>query len=140
MIAVSVLDVVELHRDGQRIPVRAGKTAEVLVRLAVEAGVMVRSDTLIHDLWGDQAVGITRNTLQSKVSRLRRAFGDATKVTGTAAGYTLQIEPGAVDALDVLRLADQASASRAAGDPSAALETCATALAMFGGEILSARR
>jgi predicted ATPase/DNA-binding SARP family transcriptional activator len=138
VIAVSVLDVVELHRDGQRIPVRAGKTAEVLVRLALDAGVMVRSDTLIDDLWGDQAVGISRNTLQSKVSRLRRALGDAALVTGTTAGYTLKIEPSAVDALDVIRLGEEASALRRAGDPSRALETCATALAMFGGEILSA--
>ena len=37
----------------------------------------------------------------------------------------------------MLRLADQAAAFRSAGDASAALETCATALAMFGGEILS---
>jgi predicted ATPase/DNA-binding SARP family transcriptional activator len=137
VIAVSVLDTVELHRDGERIPVRAGKTAEVLVRLALEAGVMVRTATLIEDLWADDAVGTARNTLQTKVSRLRRALGDAALVTGTAAGYTLHVDPSAVDALEVLRMAEQASAFRSAGDPSAALETCTTALAMFRGEILS---
>ena len=57
MIAVSVLDVVELHRDGERIPVRPGKTTEVLIRLALEAGVMVRTERLIEDLWADEAVG-----------------------------------------------------------------------------------
>ena len=137
VIAVSVLDAVELHRDGERIPVRAGKTAEVLVRLALEAGVMVRTERLIEDLWADEAVGTARNTLQTKVSRLRRALGDAALVTGTSAGYTLQVDPSAVDALEVLRLAEQASALRSAGDPSAALETCTSALAMFRGEILS---
>jgi predicted ATPase/DNA-binding SARP family transcriptional activator len=137
VIAVSVLDTVELHRDGERIPVRAGKTTEVLVRLALEAGVMVRTETLIEDLWADDAVGTARNTLQTKVSRLRRALGDAALVTGTAAGYTLQIDPSAVDALEVLHLAAQASAFRNAGDPSAALATCTTALAMFHGQILS---
>ena len=83
MIAVSVLDAVELHRDGERIAVRAGKTTEVLVRLALEAGVMVRTERLIEDLWADEAVGTARNTLQTKVSRLRRALGDAALVTGT---------------------------------------------------------
>ena len=92
---------------------------------------------MIEDLWADEAVGTARNTLQTKVSRLRRALGDAALVTGTSAGYTLEVDPSAVDALEVLRLAEQASAFRSAGDPSAALETCATALAMFGGEILS---
>src|SRR6185295_9045505 len=118
-------------------PVRAGKTAEVLVRLALEAGVMVRTDRLIEDLWADEAVGTARNTLQTKVSRLRRDFGDRAIVTGTSAGYTLKVDPSAVDALEVLRLADEASAFRSAGDPSAALEACSTALAMFKGEILS---
>jgi predicted ATPase/DNA-binding SARP family transcriptional activator len=138
VLAVSVLDVVELHRDDERIAVRPGKTTEVLVRLALEAGVMVRTDRLIEDLWADEAVATARNVLQTKVSRLRRALGDAAQVTGTSAGYTLEVDPSAVDALEVLRLAEQAAAFRGAGDPSAALETCATALSLFGGEILSA--
>ena len=99
---------VELHRDGERIPVRRGKTTEVLVRLALEAGVMVRTERLIEDLWADEAVGTARNMLQTKVSRLRRALGDAALVTGTSAGYTLEVDPSAVDALEVLRLAEQA--------------------------------
>ena len=137
VIAVSVLDVVELHRDGERIAVRQGKTAEVLVRLALEAGVMVRTERLIEDLWADQAVATARNTLQTKVSRLRRALGDGALVTGTNLGYTLRVDPDAVDALRVLRLAEQASVARSAGDSTAALEACATALAMFKGDILA---
>ena len=136
VIAVSVLDVVELHRDGERVPVRRGKTAEVLVRLALEAGVMVRTETLIEDLWADEAMSTARNTLQTKVSRLRKELGDPALVTGTNVGYTLEVDPSAVDALAVLRLADQASVFRGAGDPAAALETCTAALAMFGGDIL----
>src|SRR3954469_7738086 len=137
VIAVSVLDVVELHRAGERVPVRRGKTAEVLIRLALEAGVMVRTERLIEDLWADEAVATARNTLQTKVSRLRRALGDPALVTGTSAGYTLEIDPSAVDALEVLHLAEQASVFRAAGDPSAAIEASARALAMFKGDILS---
>ena len=69
---------------------------------------MVRTERLIEDLWADEAVGTARNTLQTKVSRLRRALGDAALVTGTSAGYTLEVDPSAVDALEVLRLAEQA--------------------------------
>jgi DNA-binding SARP family transcriptional activator len=93
VIAVLVLDVVELHRDGERIGVRAGKTTEVLVRLALEAGVMVRTERLIEDLWADEAAGTARNVLQTKVSRLRRALGDSSLVTGSTAGYTLEVDP-----------------------------------------------
>ena len=46
------------------------------MRLALEAGVVVRTDRLIEDLWADDAVNTRRNTLQSKVAKLRRALGD----------------------------------------------------------------
>ena len=85
-----------------------------------------------------RSTGTTRNTLQTKVSSLRRALGDAASVTGSSAGYTLEVDPGAVDALEVVRLAAQASRFRAAGDLSAAREASATGLAMFKGDILSA--
>ena len=123
MLTVSVLDAVELDRDGERIPVRPGKTTEVLIRLALEAGTMVRTERLIDDLWADEAVATARNTLQTKVSRLRRALGDPALVTGTSAGYTLEIEPDAVDALAAPRLAGAARAALDAGDAATAVKT-----------------
>ena len=71
-----MLGPLEVSRDGEPVPVPGGKTAELLVRLALEAGVAVRADRLIDDLWADAAVDTRRNTLQSKVARLRRALGD----------------------------------------------------------------
>ena len=136
MISVSVLGPVELHRDGVSVPVRPGKTTELLVRLALDAGVMVRTERLIEDLWAEEAVGMDRNPLQLKVSRLRRSLGDGSLLSGTRAGYVLNVEPGAVDALDVLRLAAEAARLRAGGDPAAALDRCTAALAMFHGEVL----
>ena len=136
MLSVSVLGPVELHRDGTPIPVRAGKTTEVLIRLALDAGALVRTERLIDDLWGDGAFGTQKNTLQTKVSRLRKELGDAAAVTGDRSGYTLHIEASAVDALEVLRLADAVSARREVGDAASALAMSSAALAMFRGEIL----
>ena len=51
----------------------ASKTTELLVRLALDAGSRVRVDILLEDVWPTSA---GRNTLQSKVSQLRRALGD----------------------------------------------------------------
>ena len=118
MISISVLGPVELHRDDVAVPVRPGKTTELLIRLALEAGVMVRTERLIEDLWVDDAVGIARNPLQTKVSRLRRSLGDGSLVTGTRAGYTLNVAPEAVDAIEVLRLASEA-ATAPSSDPAA---------------------
>ena len=90
---MSVLGPVELRRDGVSVPVRPGKTTELLVRLALEAGVMVRTERLIEDLWAEEAASIARNPLQTKVSRLRRSLGDGSLVSGTRAGYVLNVEP-----------------------------------------------
>src|SRR3954447_12396943 len=136
MLAVSVLGPIELRRDGELIPVRTGKTAEVLVRLALDAGVMVRTERLIEDLWGSAAVATERNTLQTKVSRLRRALGDAAVVTGGRNGYTLEVDANAIDALKVVRLAGMAKGLLGHGDADSAFDACATALAMFRGDVL----
>ena len=47
MFQISVLGPVEVRRDGRLVPVPGGKTSELLVRLALEAGVAVRTDRLV---------------------------------------------------------------------------------------------
>jgi predicted ATPase/DNA-binding SARP family transcriptional activator/tetratricopeptide (TPR) repeat protein len=121
VLTVAVLGPVELRRDGELVAVPAGKTTEVLVRLALDAGSPVSAERLIEDLWPAQAVGVTRNTLQAKVSKLRRVLGDPALVSGDATGYTLHVDPANVDALAVLRTTDPGRA-----------------LALFRGELPSA--
>ena len=65
MPVVRVLDAVELHRGGERFPVRAGRTSELFIRLALEAASMIRTELLIEDLWSEDAAVTARNTLQS---------------------------------------------------------------------------
>jgi DNA-binding SARP family transcriptional activator len=96
VLTVAVLGPVEVRRDGVRVPIPGGKTTELLVRLALLAGVRVRTERLIDDLWSDEGGGVGRNTLQSKVSRLRRALGDPGLLTGDPSGYTLNLDPGSV--------------------------------------------
>src|SRR4051794_28193371 len=108
MLTVAVLGPVEVRVDGELLAVPSGKTTEVLIRLALEAGRPVSADRIIEDLWSD-AVRTGRNTLQSKVSQLRRALGDADLVTAGNGGYTLHVAPAQVDALTVSSLAEQTS-------------------------------
>jgi len=136
VLTVAILGPVELRRDGARLDLPAGKTTEVLVRLALDPGVLIRTERLIEDLWSGQAVDVAPNTLQSKVSKLRRVLGDPGLVRGGSVGYTLAVDPSCVDALEVLRLAEAAAALREAGDAEAAERSCTAALGMFRGEIL----
>ena len=113
MFQISVLGPVEVRRDGRLLSVPGGKTTELLVRLALEAGASCRADRLLDDLWAGAAT--RRNTLQSKVARLRRALGDPAVIVGGDGGYRLAVEPDAVDALCVLRDADTAAAAARRG-------------------------
>jgi DNA-binding SARP family transcriptional activator len=75
MLSIAVLGPVEVRRDGALVSLPSGKPTEVLVRLAVDVGTPVRADRLIDDLWAEDAARTGKNTLQSKVSQLRRALG-----------------------------------------------------------------
>ena len=137
MLRISVLGPVEVRRDDAGlVPVPGGRSSELLVRLALEAGTVVRTDRLLDDLWGAEAVTTRRNTLQSKVARLRRALGDPAAIAGSEEGYRLAVAPAQVDALAVLDAAAEASRLLAAGDDRGAADLGATALDRFRGELL----
>ena len=129
-----MLGPVEVRRDGRPVPVPGGKTAELLVHLALEPGVLVSADRLLDDLWAGAAT--RRNTLQSKVTRLRRALGDSSALPGGEDGYRLAVGPDDVDALAVLREAAAATQRLETGDDRGAAELSAMALGRFRGEVL----
>ncbi|MFM2078615.1 MAG: hypothetical protein RJA49_2505, partial [Actinomycetota bacterium] len=135
MLAISVLGAVEVRRDGQPIPVPAGKTTELLVRLALDAGNLVSGERLVEDLWGADAVHTSRNTLQSKVAKLRRALGDPTALVSDGGGYRLEIDPTDVDALAML--AEAATLLERSADHDAAT-LCATTRERVRGDLLPA--
>ena len=136
MLRISVLGPVEVRRDGWLIPMPAGKTSELLVRLALDAGLVVSADRLVEDLWADDAIRTRRNTLQSKVSQLRRALADPALVASGDTGYRLVVDPSGVDALAVLRRTADAAELIRTGDDPAAVELCAATLSMYRGEVL----
>ncbi len=69
MLDIAVLGPLEVTRDGERVPVPRGRTSQLLVRLALEAGSLVSAERLVEDLWRDTAAESRRNTLQSKIAR-----------------------------------------------------------------------
>src|SRR4051794_26437364 len=133
MLTIGVLGPVEARRDGVRLALPSGKTTELLAHLALHAGRPVRTDELLDDLWAGPT---GRNTLQSKVSQLRRALGEQGLVVATASGYTLSVLAEAVDVWRVVRLATASAAAFDAGNPAASLERSQEGLALYRGEVL----
>ena len=83
-------------RDGPA-PVRVpgAKERALLADLLVNAGRVVPADRLVDDLWGDDPPGNPANTLQGRVSALRRALGSAGSglVVTRPPGYVLEARP-----------------------------------------------
>ena len=136
MLSIAVLGPVEVRRDGALLPLPSGKTTEVLVRLAINPGAPGPADRLIEDLWAGVAATTGRNTLQSKVSQLRRALGVPGVIASGTGGYALDVEPNRVDALRVVALAAAVSDLRQGGDLGGAAELSEEALALFRSEVL----
>ncbi len=136
MFHISVLGPVEVRRDGEPVPVPGGKTSQLLVRLALEAGAFVRADRLVEDVWAEDAVNTRPNTLQSKIAKLRRAFGDPQVIVSGEGGYSLAVEPSEVDALVVLRDSVAAAELLDAEDDRGAAELSASALERYRGDLL----
>jgi Mn2+/Fe2+ NRAMP family transporter len=65
-------------RDGPAVVgVPGAKERALLADLLVHAGRVVSADRLVEDLWGEARPGRPANTLQGRVSALRRALGPA---------------------------------------------------------------
>ena len=126
-------------RDGS-VPVRVpgAKERALLADLLVNAGRVVPADRLVEDLWGDDPPGNPANTLQGRVSGLRRALGPAGAglVVTRPPGYLVQVDPEQLDAARFQRLVAQADAA-AAGDRAGAVRLLEVALGLWRGSALA---
>ena len=96
---MAVLGPVEVRRDGVQVPIPGGKATELLVRLALVAGVRVRTERLIDDLWSDEGRRGRAEHVAVEGVEAAPGPGDPALLTGDPSGYTLNIDPGSVDAL-----------------------------------------
>jgi predicted ATPase/DNA-binding SARP family transcriptional activator len=89
--------------DGVSVDVPGDRLRALLIALALEPGRVVPKSTLVDWIWGEEPPADAANALQRLVSRLRKVL-PAGLVEGQTAGYRLQVEPDAVDAVRFERL------------------------------------
>ncbi|MCO1577142.1 winged helix-turn-helix domain-containing protein [Crossiella sp. SN42] len=112
---------------GDPVRVPEAKVRALLAALLAHDGGPVPADRLVDDIWGERPPNNSQNTLQTKVSQLRRVLGrDA--VTHGPAGYRLQAAE--VDADRFTALTRQAAAST---DPGVRATLLAEALELWRG-------
>jgi predicted ATPase/DNA-binding SARP family transcriptional activator/tetratricopeptide (TPR) repeat protein len=95
-----ILGPLEVHDGTGAVRVPGAKERALLADLLVHAGRVVSADRLVEDLWGEDPPGNPTNTLQGRVSALRRALGPSGSVLVVTRppGYLLDVDRKAVDA------------------------------------------
>jgi DNA-binding response OmpR family regulator len=144
LIEFRLLGQVEVWRDGNRVEMGGPKQRAVLTALLVRAGRVVSLDQLIDDLWPVDPPARAAATVQVFVSNLRRAL-EPDRPRGTPAsllvtstpGYVLRAEPGAIDAHEFVRLAEEGRLALDDDDPELAAELLARAGALWRGAALA---
>ncbi|WP_026196959.1 BTAD domain-containing putative transcriptional regulator [Sciscionella marina] len=124
---------------GEQVAVPEPKVRALLADLLLHEGRVVAADRLVEDLWGAQLPGNPANTLQTKISQLRRTLERAEPGAGTllvhrAPGYLLAAGPGE---LDLSRFAELTASAREANDPRVRAELGTAALALWRGPALT---
>jgi DNA-binding SARP family transcriptional activator len=124
--------------DGTAVALGGRQPRLVLAALLLGEGRVVGVDVLLRAVWGEELPDTAAATLQTYVSRLRRALGPAGHelLRREVAGYRLVLQPGALDATRFRELAAQGSAALHAGEPARAVTLLRSALDLWRGEVL----
>ncbi len=111
--------------DGHALDVGPAKCQAVLAALALSAGAAVPVSRLTALVWGSEPPRTAEKTLQSYVTRLRKAVGQHA-IRRAGASYLLDVDPDAVDALRFQALLDEGEIEAAlaiwTGQPLAGLD------------------
>jgi YVTN family beta-propeller protein len=131
-----ILGPLEVRLNGGALPLGGRKQRALLALLLLHANEAVSRDRLIDALWGERPPPSVHQSLDSYVSRLRRALGHE-RLLRRPAGYVLVLDPGE---LDLARFEDLVAAAREAlarGDAAEASSTLRSALALWRGPALA---
>jgi DNA-binding SARP family transcriptional activator/pimeloyl-ACP methyl ester carboxylesterase len=135
-----VLGSLEVTAGGQSLALAGARTRAVLALLLVRANQVVSSDRLLEELWPGQPPDRATDSLQVRLSELRKALrsaGEADRLATRSPGYLLRVEPGELDALRFEQLAAEGDAALAAGDAATATQRFDQALGLWRGPALA---
>ncbi|MGH2730176.1 MAG: BTAD domain-containing putative transcriptional regulator [Actinomycetota bacterium] len=134
-----ILGPLEVYEEGRALALGGIKERALLAVLLLHPGEVVSLDRLIDDLWGEHPPAGAVNTVQSYVSRLRKALhahGSPVLVTRRP-GYLLQLEPGELDAHRFARAVEAGREALAQGEFEVASNELRRALDLWRGPALA---
>ncbi|HVN62908.1 MAG TPA: AfsR/SARP family transcriptional regulator [Gaiellaceae bacterium] len=130
---IRLLGPFEVVAGGTLADVGGSKRQALLAMLALRRSHVVSVDALVDGLWSEELPAAPRNAIHHHIARLRAALGEKS-IVGSADGYALT--DARVDAVRFEELLAETRAALRAGDPEAAADSVAQALALFRGPAL----
>lgn len=123
--------------DGDPIEIGGPQPRVILAMLVAAGGKVVGDDALIDAIWGESPPLSASGTLQTYVSRLRRALEEVEgSIVRAPAGYRLDIDRHAIDVHQFEALADEGRSLLEAGDPTTARSVLVEAEQLWRGPAL----
>jgi DNA-binding SARP family transcriptional activator len=102
-----ILGPLEVRRDGELLPVRAGRQRALLGLLLLRANEVVATDELIEELWGPLPPRTAKASLHNHVAALRRLLGQG-YIETSPPGYRIEVHSRDLDKLQFQRLVEEA--------------------------------
>ncbi len=132
-----ILGPLEVRTANGAVQLGGVKPQAVAAVLLLRANEPVTAEQLAMALWGEDAPATATKTVQVHVSRLRKAFGDASVIETTRAGYRVRVRPGELDAERFQRLVGDGRRRLDAGEPEQAARILREALNLWRGAPLA---
>lgn len=132
-VRVRLLGPVDVVIAGAPVRMSGLRRKAVLAVLALHGDAIASSDHIMDAVWGDAAISVSVNTLQSHVSHLRHALDDRTAIVARPPGYQLRLGAADTDVGVATALVERGVAQ---ADPRQRVATLGAALAMWRGSAL----
>jgi len=132
-----ILGPLEVRSESGPVALGGVKQRAVLAVLLLHPNESVHVERLALAVWGEDVPASAVKTVQVYVSRLRKAFGDAERLTMTPAGYRLRVRTDELDAERLARLVEDGRRALAAGQAERAAAVLREALALWRGPPLA---
>ncbi len=136
-VQIGILGPLQVRAGDRQLPVTGSRLRALVTRLAADAPESVSIGELVDAVWPGEPPSDPTNALQSLVSRVRRALGDAGRIQQVAGGYRLTVTAGDVDSARFAELVATGRRELQANRHADAVGTLTTALSMWRGQPLT---
>ena len=135
-----ILGPLEVLDEGRAVALAGDRQRALLGLLLIHANETLSTERLADELWGDSAPASATKTVQVRVSRLRKALGEAGRpelLVTRQHGYELQVDPERIDARRFERLVEEGRAELTGSRPKRAAEKLELGLSIWRGAALA---